>query len=307
MFNKSKKLLALGTAALMVTFALTGCQGGDSGTDTANSAKPTINVTPNPDSTLSGSLKITGSTTVEPVMKKLADHFKAANVNVEISIEGNDSGTGIKQTNEGNNDIGMASRELKEDEIAAGAKPVSIAIDGIAIIVSKDNPVENLTMEQVQKIYKGEVSSWSELGVDYDEDILPITREDGSGTRSAFQELFKLEGDKDPSTGKKPSLINTQVCEQQTSTGNIVNRVAAEKAAIGYVSAGSLKDTVKAVKVDGTECNETTLKDQSYKYQRQLFVMTKGDAQGLAKEFIDYILSDDGQKIIADNGYLSIK
>ncbi|HEX3044167.1 MAG TPA: phosphate ABC transporter substrate-binding protein [Bacillota bacterium] len=195
--------------------------------------------------TLTGSIQIVGSTSVQPLAEELAQAFMAKNKGVKIFVQGGGSGAGIKAAMTGTADIGTSSRELTDQE--TGVVETVIAKDGIAIIVNKANSITNLTIEQLQKIYTGEVTNWKEVGGP-NMKIQVVNREAGSGTRGAFEELV---------LGK---LTNTSNCLVQASTGAIQQTVAVTKEAIGYISLGSLDSSaVKTVTVNGIECNEKNI------------------------------------------------
>lgn len=233
-----------------------------------------------------GSLQLVGSTSVQPIAEELAQEYMAINRGVQIAVQGGGSGAGIKAAAEGTADIGTSSRELKEEE--KGLYETVIARDGIAIVVNKENPITNLSFEQIQKIYTGEYTNWSQVGGP-DMRITVVNREAGSGTRGAFEEIV---------LGK---LQNTNDCLVQASTGAVQQTVSVTKEAIGYISLGSLDpETVKAVTIDGIECSPESIIAGEYKVQRPFLMLTKEEPTGLAKDFLDWITGPEGQKIVAE-------
>lgn len=249
--------------------------------------------------TQSGSITISGSTSVQPLAEELAKKFKEKNPNATIDIQGGGSGVGIKSALDGVADIGMSSRELKEEE--KSLKEVKIAIDGIAVILNSANGIEDLSIDQIKKIYMGEITDWKEVGGKAGK-ITIVTREEGSGTRGAFIELTGLEvkegGNKVDKTAA--SAIT------QGSTGAVMTTVSSDPNAIGYASFGAVKDKtdVKMIKVDGQNCTEENIYAGNYKISRPFLMLTKDDATGLSKDFLDFILSPEGQELVASKHYL---
>jgi len=247
---------------------------------------------------LSGTIQIAGSTSVQPVSEELAKKFMAKHDKVKINIAGGGSGAGIKAAQDCTADIGASSRELKEEE-----KPVRefvIALDGIAVIVHKDNKVDDLNKEDIKKIFLGQVAAWSQVGGDPGP-IRVFTREEGSGTRGAFEELV---------LGKDADGKNLKVYEKanvQNSTGAIRTAVAQDKNAIGYISFGSLNPAVKAVKVDGVEVGVESITNKSYKISRPFIYLTQKEPEGAVKAFIDWVLNPEGQAVVQENGFIPVK
>lgn len=242
---------------------------------------------------LSGTVNIAGSTSVQPLAEELAQAFMQKNSGVKIFVQGGGSGAGIKSALTGTADIGASSRDLKPEEKGLLYETV-IARDGIAMVVNKANPVSDLTMTQLQKIYTGEYTNWNQVGGP-NMKIVVVNREAGSGTRGAFEEIV---------LGK---LANTSNCLVQASTGAAQQTAAVTKEAIAYISLGSLdQKAVKALKVEGVVCSDSNIKSGSYKIQRPFLLLTKSAPTGVAKAFLDYILSPEGQKIVAQD-YLTVK
>ncbi|MGI6161030.1 MAG: phosphate ABC transporter substrate-binding protein PstS family protein [Christensenellales bacterium] len=253
----------------------------------------------------SGTISVVGSTSVGPVMEAIVAKYNETNPDLVIEIQQVGSSAGIKAALDGTADIGMSSRDLKDEEVAQGVVPTEIALDGIAIIVNNDSKVSELTSEQIQKIFKGEITNWKDVGGD-DADITVISREEGSGTRAAFEELLGLVG-KIEKDGKE--VEETLVSERaliQEGTGSVKAAVAGNPNAIGYISLGVADDTIKALKVDGAEATVENVLDKSYKVMRPFLAVTNGEPEGLAKVFLDYILSEEAQEVVESKSYIKV-
>ena len=241
---------------------------------------------------LSGTLSIAGSTTVAPPAQDLADAFEAMYPETRIDVQGIGSSAGMKMLNEGGCEIGMASRELKQTELDWGLEPIAIAFDGIAVVVHPNNSVSDLTKEEIQKIFMGEIINWSEVG-GADEEILVVSREDGSGTRGAFEEILKLEGD------EGSELVENALIAE--GNGAVKANVASKTQAIAYLSLGIVDETVRAIQVDGIEATVANIKSNLYGVSRPLNMATKGERSELAKTYLDFVMSPEGQKIVAEH------
>lgn len=258
-------------------------------TTPASTTIPTSNVT-----ALSGTIKVMGSTSVQPYATELSDSFTLKYPKAQVLVSGGGSSVGIKSAQDRTAVIGLSSRELTQAEKDSGLKEIVIAIDGIVVIVNKDSGVSNLSKAQISDIFAGIVTNWKDVG-GKDAPITVVTREAASGTRTAFQELVM---------GK----VNiTEMAVTQGSTGGISQTVSGNKNAIGYVSFGSLDDTVKAVNVDGVTPSVATIKDKSYKIQRPFLYVTKGEVTDpVAKAFIEYTQSKEGQNILAAGNLVTV-
>ena len=236
-----------------------------------------------------GSVTTDGSTSMEKVIGALGEAFQN-DTGISFTYNPTGSGSGIKAVQEGRCDIGLSSRHLKEEELEAGLSGNILAYDGIAIIVNPENPVADLSVETIAKIYTGEVTNWSEVGGN-DVEIVLIGREAGSGTRDGFESITDTED-------------ACQYRQELTSTGDVITTVSQNPGAIGYASVASVKDTVKAVTVDGVAPNEATIKDGSYVVQRPFVLVTKSGTElsEAAQKFFDYITSADANQIISATG-----
>ena len=236
-----------------------------------------------------GSVSTDGSTSMEKVIGALGEAFQNE-TGISFTYNPTGSGSGIKAVQEGRCDIGLSSRDLKAEEKDAGLSGNILAYDGIAIIVHPENPVADLSVETIAKIYTGEITNWSEVGGN-DAEIVLIGREAGSGTRDGFESITDTED-------------ACKYRQELTSTGDVITTVSQNPGAIGYASVASVKDTVKAVTVDGVAPTEETIKDGSYVVQRPFVLVTKTDAElsDAAFKFFTYITSSDANEIISAAG-----
>lgn len=270
---------------MSLAFAVIGC---------GNSEKNTINKAANnasEETALEGTVAIIGSTTVQPVAQEIADAFAEVETGIKVDIQGVGSSAGIKAANEGTADIGTASRELKEEEEGWGLTKHIIAYDGIAVVMNPANEVEELTKEDVTKIFKGEITNWKEVG-GADAEILVVSREDGSGTRGAFEELTDLEGE-------DGSLV-MDTAEIKDGNGAVKAFIAGNEVSIGYVSLGYLDDSIKAAKIDDVEATVENVVSGDYPIFRPLLMVTKGDVSPETQAYLDYVLGAEGQKLVAE-------
>lgn len=243
-------------------------------------------------------IQIAGSTSVQPLSEELVKAYMAKNPNVRIDVAGGGSGAGIKAAQTGTADIGSSSRELTPEEKPT-VKETVIAMDGIVVIVHKDNKVADLKKDDIKKIFLGQITDWSQVGGEKGP-IRVVTRETGSGTRGAFEELV---------LGKDASGTQLLVMDKanvQNSTGAVRTAVAADKNAIGYISLGSMNADVKGVKVDGVEATVANIKANTYKISRPFLYMTQKEATGEVKKYIDWVLSSEGQEIVKKE-FITIK
>ena len=281
-----KKFIALLLAAVL-TLALAAC-GSKNDTNTNDNSNDTNN--DNAPAAVTGTVATDGSTSMEKVIGALSESFMANNADTTVTYNPTGSGAGITAVQEGTCDIGLSSRALKDEEKAAGLKETILAYDGIAIIVHPDNPVSDLTIEQIAQLYTGEITNWKDVGGN-DAEVVLIGREAASGTRDGFESI----------TGTKEKC---QYRQELTSTGDVITAVSQNPDAIGYASLASIKDSVKALNVDGVTPSEATVKDGSYKVQRPFVLVTvEGKAlTPVAQAFFDYATSSDAAAIIAKAG-----
>ena len=240
-----------------------------------------------------GSVSTDGSTSMEKVIGALGEYFTEENKGVNFTYNPTGSGSGIAAVLEGRCDIGLSSRDLKDAEKESGLVETALAYDGIAIIVHPENPVSDLSLETIAKIYTGEITNWKDVG-GADAEIVLIGREAGSGTRDGFETI----------TGTNDAC---QYRQELTSTGDVITAVSQNPAAIGYASLAALKDTVKAVSVEGVVPSEETVKDGSYRVQRPFVLVTRKDMplSETAQKFFDFATSADAAEIISLAGAVS--
>ena len=251
----------------------------------------------------SGDIVQAGSTSVQPVSQELADAFMDLYPKVIIDVQGGGSGQGVKAVEEDLVDFGALSRELKDEEKDHVAQDWIIAKDGIAIVVNHDVDVDDLTKDQVKGIFTGEITNWSEVG-GTNAKIVVVVREEGSGTRDAFNELTGVLG-KDADGNNVDHTVDTALI--QSSTGAIVQTVGSTEHSIGYISLGSLNDNVTAVKIGGVAPSSATVLDGSYVISRPFILITGRNLSEQAQAFIDFIMSSEGQSIVEKSGFIPVK
>ena len=284
-----KKLLTVLLTVLMV-LGLSACSNSTANEENTNDAN---NEAETPAETLSGKLSLSGSTSMEKVCEALAETFMEKYPDVTVTVEYTGSGAGIESVINKMVDIGNSSRALKDTEKEKGVVENVIAIDGIAVITNNSNEVENLTKEDLIKIYTGEIKNWKELG-GKDENIVVLGREAGSGTRGAFEELLGI-------------VDSCVYAGELDSTGGVKAKVASTEGTIGYVSLDVVDDTVKALKLDGVEATEANIKAGSYLLSRPFVMATNGEISAqneIVQTWFDYIKSAKGQEVIKSVGLI---
>ncbi len=234
-----------------------------------------------------------GSTSMEKVINILGEAFVENNKDVKFTYNPTGSGSGITAVKEGRCDIGLSSRALKEEEESSGLVGTVLAYDGIAIIVNPENPVADLSVEQIAKMYTGEITNWKDVGGE-DREIVLIGREAGSGTRDGFETITKTKD-------------TCKYRQELTSTGDVITTVSQNPNAIGYASLSAVKDNIKALTVNGVAPTEATVKDGSYSVQRPFVLVTMKDKKlsKTAQEFFDYVTSPEVNDLIASAGVVS--
>lgn len=288
-----RRLFAAILAGVMV-MSMAACGGSESGTaestETAQTEETKEEEPAEETSELSGSVSTNGSTSMEKVIGILSEQFMAENPGVSVTYDPTGSGTGIEAASNGSADIGLSSRALKDEEASAGLEGTTVALDGIAIIVNAENPVEDMSVEQIAQLFTG-AADWSLVGGEGE--VACIGREAGSGTRDGFESI----------TGTEDTCVLSQ---ELTSTGAVIEAVKSNSAAIGYASLSAVEgqEGIKMVTVDGVACSEETVQDGTYKIQRP-FVMVTNSANELsepAQAFMDFALSDEADDLIRDAG-----
>ena len=307
MKKNGMKVMAMIGSAVMAAGMLAGCGNSGAAATTAATAttaeqtteakaeettKEAATEAKSADADLSGSISMVGSTSMEKFANALSEAFMEKYPKVTVTAEFVGSGAGIEAVSNGTADIGNSSRNLKDEEKAKGVAENIVAIDGIAVVVDPANTVEDLTKDQLTSIYDGSVTNWKDVGGN-DAPIVVVGREAGSGTRGAFEELLKLED-------------ACKYSNELDSTGAVMAKVASTPGSIGYVSLDVLDDTVKAVKIDGAEASVDNVKNGSYKVVRPFNIVLGKKASDAANDFVSYIMSAEGQKIVQDNGYIPV-
>lgn len=278
--NVVKAVLGIATAAVLA-FSLAGC-GSSNQSDTSTNSTAS--------SELSGSISTNGSTSMEKVIGSLSEAFMSDNSGVTITYDATGSGTGVESAKNGSADIGLASRALKDEETGLTTK--TVALDGIAIVVNSKCGVDDLTVEQVAKIFEGKITNWKELGGS-DLEISCVGRESGSGTRDGFESITETEG-------------KCKLAQELTSTGAVITAVGSSENAIGYASLSAVEgqDAVKALTINGVKCSEETVQDGTYVIQRPFnFVLKDGaELSAQAQAFVDFATSEQADQLIRDAG-----
>ena len=278
---KSIKNVTIGLLVIVLAAVLSACGNNAEGNNkTSKNASKTI--------------AISGSTSVGPLAEKLAYKYEENN-DVKIEINQIGSSAGITNAINGVSEIGMASRDLKQEEIDSGLSETIIAFDGIVVVTHPTNKVKDLTLEQVKSIFTGEVTNWKELGGE-DLEIVVVSREDGSGSRDAFQEIV------DYSSGE---LVRSAIIA--SGNGNIKTTVATNKHAVGFVSFEYVDETISTMDINGVEATPENVLKKTYQLARPfLFVHKDGNLTEAGQQFIDFILSSDGQAVVAETGAIPV-
>jgi len=232
---------------------------------------------------------IAGSTSVQPFIEKVAEHFMEENPDIVVNVQGGGSTAGIQATMNGTCDIGTSSRNLKPSE--RGLKVILIALDGIAVILHRDNPIDDLTVEQVRGIFGSRILNWKELGGP-DKVIIPVTREEGSGTRASFEEMI-MDGEE-----------ISDACLVQDSNGAVREIIATTPQGVGYISVGLVDDREKAIAINGIKPTIANLIAEKYRFARPFLLLLRETPQGNCKRFIEYVLSPEGQEILGSSGLI---
>ncbi|MGF0108413.1 phosphate ABC transporter substrate-binding protein [Clostridium sp. SGI.024] len=285
MKGKSLKIICTALLVSIVGLSFYGC--GNSSSEENGSLENSKN---------KETISISGSTSVGPLMGKLAESYESKNSNISIEINEVGSSAGIKDAINGVSDIGMSSRELKSEE-ASLLKATTIAYDGIAIITNKNNPIKNITIDEIKDIYTGKITNWNQIQDGEDSPIVVVSREEGSGTREAFQEIVRY---------KSEELISNAMIAN--ATGAVKQMIIGNKNAVGFVSFEYLDDEVNVVKVENVEPKAELVQSGEYKISRPFLVVNKeGSLSEEGQKFIDFILSEEGQTMVKNNKAIPVK
>lgn len=296
MKRKIRKNIAAATAVFaLAAAALTGC-GSQGTTEGANASGAGTGGASTEGESAGGSQTVAtdGSTSMEKVIGFLSEAYMEENGDIKVTYNPTGSSSGIQAVSEGRCDIGLASRDLKDEE-TENLEGTIVAIDGIGVIVNPDNPVEDLSIEQVGEIYTGKITNWKEVGGS-DAPIVCIGREAASGTRDGFEEV----------TNTKDGCKYSQ---ELTSTGDVVQTVSGNPNAIGYASVASVNDSVKALSIEGVVPTTETIQDGEYKIQRNFVLVTKKDTplSKAAQAFFDFATSEKADSLIIEAGAVPVK
>jgi phosphate transport system substrate-binding protein len=294
---KNKKLLA-GLSAVLLAASLAACSNGGSETTAAdaNAGTKTTAAQAEGGSDLTGSVTMAGSTSMEKLANAAAEAFMEKYPKVTVTAEFTGSGAGVEAVLAGSVDIGNSSRNLKEEEKSKGAAENIVAVDGIAVVVDKSNKISDLSKEDLIKIYTGEITNWKDVGGE-DAPIVVIGREAGSGTRGAFEELLEIED-------------ACAYANELDSTGAVMAKVASTPGAIGYVSLDVVDDTVSVLALEGVEATEENIKAGDYFLSRPFVMATNGEIgeqSEAAQEFLNWILSEEGQAVVRAVGLITVE
>ena len=280
MRSKRLKLMVGAVLVTMIGATFVGCGSNEDNNKASNGDSVTIS--------------ISGSTSVGPLMEKIQEKYEEENSNVTLEIQQNGSGAGIKDVISGISEIGMSSRELKDEE-KTSVQGTTVAYDGIALLVNPNNPVKNISLDDVRKIYTGEITNWKELG-GKDSPIVVVSREEGSGTRDAFQEIVGYKSEE----LKKDATISD-------GSGAVKTTVAGNENAIGFASFEYIDNTVSALSVNDVEPTAENVKAGQYKISRPFILVTKEDTlTEEGQKLIDFVLSNEGQQIVEENKLITI-
>lgn len=239
-------------------------------------------------------IAIAGSTSVQPVAEKLAESYMQIDSTDKLTVQGGGSSMGLNSVKKGSAQIGTYSSKLSSTKAGANVKQTKIATDGIAIIVNPNNQVSDLTKDQVKDIFTGKITDWSQVGGTPGK-INVVTREDGSGTRDAVTKVVLDDED----------FVKNAVV--QSSTGSLMQSISSDPNSIGYASLSDLRENqIKKLKINGVEATDSTIKDGSYVVQRPFLFLTNSTPDNETQSFINWVLSDEGQKIVADEGLVPV-
>ncbi|UUM33099.1 phosphate ABC transporter substrate-binding protein [Vibrio japonicus] len=243
-----------------------------------------------------------GSSSVTPLMEVFSETYMKKNPEVFIEVQGPGSSAGVKAAKNGSANLGMSSRNLKDSEKEPTLIEEAVARDGIAVVVNPKNDLKGLTADQVSAIYKGEITNWKDVG-GADKPIVAVTRDTASGTRGAFEDIMSLKMEV---SGKKVSAIS-QRAQVANGNGALKTMVASNPYAIGYISLGTVDNTVHALAIDGVEAKVDNVKNGSYKVARPFLVLyKKGEPSAETQKFLDWMLTDEAQAIVASHGYITV-
>lgn len=274
---------------MLLSFAFfTGCSNNEGSTEENGTQTETA-------TTASGEIISGGSTSTKNIMEATLDEFTALNPNVTAEYNATGSSDGVKNADSGVYQIGTASRSIKEEEKALGLTEEIFAYDGIAVIVNPENQVKDMTIEQLAQIYRGEITNWKDLGGE-DAPIVVVSREDGSGTRGAFEEIVGFE---------EELTASATIAE---GNGNVQSTVAENENAIGYVSFTYINDTIRPLTIEGVEANTENVLNETYKVSRPFVMVYQDDnLNDAARAYVEFLMGEEGQAIVEEEGGIPVK
>ena len=281
--GKAVKKVISTLSAIGVSAALVGC-----GSDAATESTQTISVS--------------GSTSVTELMEVLGETFGQKNSSVVVEVQGTGSSAGIRAANDGTSEIGMSSRSVADSELNQDVRKTVLAHDGIAVVVNNANGVVDLAGEQISSIYRGEITNWSAVGGS-DSPIVVVTRDPASGTRGAFEDIMNLQ-DRDENGTKFSAIFSG--AQVAAGNGAVKTTVAQNQYAIGYISLGSVDDSLKALSVDGAEATGANISSGAYGVARPFVLLHGEELSEASKAYMNWMLSSEGQKVVEEKGYISV-
>ena len=281
--RKAVKKVISTLGAIGVSVALVGC-GGDAATESTQT------------------ISVSGSTSVTELMEVLGETFGQKNNNVVVEVQGTGSSAGIRAANDGTSEIGMSSRGVADSELNQDVQKTVLAHDGIAVVVNNANGVVDLAADQISSIYRGEITNWSAVGGS-DSPIVVVTRDPASGTRGAFEDIMNLQ-DRDENGTKFSAIFSG--AQVAAGNGAVKTTVAQNQYAIGYISLGSVDDSLKALFVDGAEATSANISSGAYGVARPFVLLHGEELSETSKAYMNWMLSSEGQKIVEEKGYISV-
>jgi len=283
-----KKVLQMTVCLLMIAFFIAGCRLDGEHAGSRNT------------------IVVAGSTTVAPVMRELATAFESLHDDIHVEVQELGTSAGINATIQGVSDIAMASRAISEFETEQGINSIAFAFDGVAVIVNPDNPINDLSSDQITAIFRGNISNWRDVG-GKDAAITVVSREEGSGIRQTFETFANVQDEVQvgDSTVMTSAVARPAIISQ--GTGSVIAAVSGNRNAIGYVTTGVVVEGLNPVAINGIMFSEETVLTGQYVFANTFFIGVMDDLSYLTQSFIDFILSESGQDIVSNTGYVRVR